>query len=98
MKLIGMDNIRLAFDEDALNAIAEEALSRNTGARGLRAIMEQFMMKLMYTLPSDETVEAVTITRDFVKGVGEPIITRKTPALQATENTPIALPTADDAN
>ncbi len=98
MKLIGMDNIRLSFDDDALEAIAEEALSRNTGARGLRAIMEQFMMKLMYELPSDETVDTVTITRQFVKGVGEPIISRKMPAIQTAETVTQALPEAQDAN
>ncbi len=91
MKLFGMDRIRLAFEDDALEAIAEEALTRNTGARGLRAIMEQFMMKLMYELPSDETVASVIITRAFIKGEGEPIITHHAPALpEATE--PEALP------
>ena len=68
MKLFGMDHVKLIFDEGALEAIAEEAITRNTGARGLRAIMEQFMMKLMYELPSDETVDTVTVTRAFVKG------------------------------
>ena len=81
MKLFGMDHIQLVFEDDALEAIAEEALARNTGARGLRAIMEQFMMKLMYELPSDETAETVTITREFIKGRGEAIITHRAPAL-----------------
>ncbi len=81
MKLFGMDHIRLCFEDEALEAIAEEALARNTGARGLRAIMEQFMMKLMYELPSDETVDAVTITRAFIKGEGEAIITHRLPAV-----------------
>ncbi len=81
MKLFGMDNIRLAFEDDALDAIAEEALTRNTGARGLRAIMEQFIMKLMYELPGDETVDTVTITRAFIKGDGAPLITHRAPAL-----------------
>ena len=85
MKLFGMDHVQLTFEDDALEAIAEEALARNTGARGLRAIMEQFMMKLMYELPSDETAETVTITRDFIKGVGDPIITHRAPALPAAE-------------
>ena len=91
MKLFGMDNIRLIIEDDALLAIAEEALERKTGARGLRAIMEQFMMKLMYELPSDDTAETVTITRDFVKGIGEPMITHKAPAIKASEENP-ALP------
>ncbi len=81
MKLFGMDHIKLTFEDDALDAIAEEALTRNTGARGLRAIMEQFMMQLMYDLPGDETAETVTITRAFIKGEGDPIITHRVPAL-----------------
>ncbi len=82
MKLLGMDQIRLSFEDEALDAIAEEALTRNTGARGLRAIMEQFMMQLMYELPSDETVESVIITRAFIKGEGQPIITHHAPVLE----------------
>jgi len=81
MKLFGMDNVRLIFEEDALEAIAEEALKRSTGARGLRAIMEQFMMKLMYELPSDELADTVTITRAFIQGEAEAIITHRSPAL-----------------
>ena len=94
MKLFGMDHIRLTFEEDALEAIAEEALSRNTGARGLRAIMEQFMMKLMYELPSDESAESVTITRDFIKGQGDPVITHRAVALPEPEAVaiPLAMP------
>ena len=93
MKLFGMDHVRLVFDEGALEAIAEEALARNTGARGLRAIMEQFMMKLMYELPSDETAESVTITREFILGKDEPIITHRAPSLpETTEQIPLPLP------
>ena len=88
-KLFGLDRIRLLFEENALEAIAEEALTRNTGARGLRAIMEQYLMKLMFDLPSDETVESVTITRAFIRGEGQPIIAHKMPA-------PAALPDASD--
>lgn len=91
MKLFGMDHIQLVFEDDALEAIAEEALARNTGARGLRAIMEQFMMKLMYELPSDETAETVTITREFIKGKGEAVITHRVPALPEA-NEQLALP------
>ena len=81
MKLFGLDHVKLVFEDEALEAIAEEALARNTGARGLRAIMEQFMMKLMYELPSDELADTVTITRAFIKGEAEAIITHKAPAL-----------------
>ncbi len=95
MKLFGMDNVRLIFEEDALEAIAEEALKRSTGARGLRAIMEQFMMKLMFELPSDELAETVTVTRDFVQGIGEAVITHRAPALPSASSLaeePISLP------
>ena len=85
MKLFGMDRVRLTFDEGALESIAEEALKRNTGARGLRAIMEQFMMKLMYELPSDQTVESVTITKAFIEGTGAPVITHRQPETPAIE-------------
>ena len=95
MKLFGMDHVQLIFEDGALEAIAEEALARNTGARGLRAIMEQFMMKLMYEIPSDETVETVTITRDFIKGIGEPVMTRRAPALPEAGDQ-LSLPLAAD--
>ncbi|MBQ9162012.1 MAG: ATP-dependent Clp protease ATP-binding subunit ClpX [Clostridia bacterium] len=74
MKLFGMDKVKLTFDDGALEAIAEDALAKNTGARGLRAIMEQLMMNLMFKLPSEEGVEEVIITREFVKGEAEAII------------------------
>ncbi len=92
MKLFGMDNIQLVFEPEALDAIAEEALTRNTGARGLRAIMEQFMMQLMYDLPGDDTVETVTITRAFIQGEGEPLITRRALALPTPEEALSELP------
>ena len=98
-KLFGLDRIQLSFDEDALEAIAEEALARNTGARGLRAILEQYLMKLMYELPSDETVESVTITRDYIRGVGQPIISHRTSeqnALPETDAGQITLESAFD--
>ncbi|MBE6694377.1 MAG: ATP-dependent Clp protease ATP-binding subunit ClpX [Ruminococcaceae bacterium] len=77
MKLFGMDKVKLTFDDGALEAIAEDALAKNTGARGLRAIMEQLMMNLMFKLPSEEGVDEVIITREFVKGEAEAIIRRK---------------------
>ena len=94
MKLFGLDHVRLIFEDEALEAIAEEALARNTGARGLRAIMEQFMMKLMYELPSDELADTVTITRAFIKGEADAVVTHRALALpEATEQSP-ALPEA----
>lgn len=93
MKLFGMDRVRLTFDEGALEAIAEEALERKTGARGLRAIMEQFMMRLMYELPSDATADTVTITRAFVKGEAQPLITHREP--EPLPLPPLGVPEAD---
>ena len=98
MKLFGLDHVRLIFEDDALEAIAEEALERNTGARGLRAIMEQFMMKLMYELPSDETAETVTITRDFIRGKGDAVITHRAPALPDPEQLVLPIEASDEAS
>ena len=63
----------MEFETDALDAIAEEALKRNTGARGLRSIVEDIMMDIMYKAPSDETLKTCRITEDVVKGTGEPV-------------------------
>ncbi|SFQ13215.1 ATP-dependent Clp protease ATP-binding subunit ClpX [Lachnospiraceae bacterium XBB1006] len=67
-KLFEMDGVKLEFEEDALEAIAEKSLERKTGARGLRAIMEKSMLDLMYHIPSDETIKKCIITRDTVNG------------------------------
>lgn len=74
-KLFEMDHVDLEFEPEALDAIAEKSLERKTGARGLRAIMENCMMDLMYHIPSDETVEKCIITRETVEG-GEATIIR----------------------
>ena len=65
-KLFEMDGVELKFTEDALEAIAEKAIARNTGARGLRSIMESVVMDLMYTIPSDDMVASCTITKETV--------------------------------
>lgn len=70
-KLLHMDGIELEFEGDALNEIAKMAIERETGARGLRAILESIMMKPMYELPSSENVKKVIITRGFIKGEEE---------------------------
>jgi len=62
-----MDNVLLEFNEDALVSIAEEAITRNTGARGLRAILEEIMKDIMFDIPSKEEISKVTITNDTVK-------------------------------
>ena len=67
-KLIGLDGIELEFEDEAYAAIAKMAIERNTGARGLRAILEGIMMKPMFELPSEENVEKIIITARFVRG------------------------------
>ena len=66
-KLLELDGVELTFDEEAIGAIADKALERKTGARGLRAIMENVMLDLMYTVPSDESIEACVVTKDMVE-------------------------------
>lgn len=79
-KLFELDGVELNFELDALKVIAQRAIERNTGARGLRAIMESVVLDLMYHIPSDETIESCTITKEVVEGVGEPVMTyRETP-------------------
>ena len=75
-KLFELDKIELEFEPEALKEIANKALERETGARGLRAIMEEILTKFMYLLPEDYTVEKLVITVSTVKSGGEPIITR----------------------
>jgi len=75
-KLFEYDDVELAFTPEALDAIADKAIERNIGARGLRAVMEGLLTKIMYEIPSDPTVVKVVITRDCVEGKGEPELTR----------------------
>ncbi|MCI7181123.1 MAG: ATP-dependent Clp protease ATP-binding subunit ClpX [Schaedlerella sp.] len=75
-KLLELDGVKLIFDREALNAIAEISLARKTGARGLRAIMENIMMDTMFKVPSDETIKECRITKDVVLGKGKPLYER----------------------
>ncbi len=77
-KLFELDGVDLTFEEEAIEAIAQKTLDRKTGARGLRAIMEKAMNDLMYTIPSDETIESCIITKDTINGTGEPILLHRT--------------------
>ena len=72
-KLMELDGVKLEFDKAALDAIAETALARKTGARGLRAIMEDIMMDTMFRVPSDDTIKGCMITKDVVEGKGQPL-------------------------
>ena len=67
-KLLALDEVDLRFDDSAYEAIAEEAIKRKTGARALRAIIEKFMLDIMYQIPRDDTIGRVTITGDYIKG------------------------------
>ncbi len=73
-KLFELDDVKLEFTDDALEAIAEQAVERKTGARGLRAIIEKVMTDIMYEIPSDDTIGICTITREVIEGTGQPEI------------------------
>ena len=77
VKLFDLDGVELEFSEKALEAVAEKALDRNTGARGLRSIMEETMVKLMYDIPSRNDVAKVIITAECIEGKSEPTIITK---------------------
>ena len=74
-KLFELDGVKLTFEDEALEMIAEKALERKTGARGLRSIMENCMMDSMYNIPSEEHVQKCTITKELVEGTGEAELT-----------------------
>ncbi|MCC8030045.1 MAG: ATP-dependent Clp protease ATP-binding subunit ClpX [Lachnospiraceae bacterium] len=76
-KLFELDGVDLTFNEDALDAIADLSLARKTGARGLRAIMENVMMDLMYRIPSDEAIQRCSITKAAVEGTAQPLLEYK---------------------
>ncbi|MCR5502635.1 MAG: ATP-dependent Clp protease ATP-binding subunit ClpX [Lachnospiraceae bacterium] len=76
-KLFSFDGVDLEFEDDAVETIAEQALKRKTGARGLRSIMERTMMDEMYEIPSDDTIEKVVVTKKAVEGIEDPVIVRR---------------------
>ena len=73
-KLLKLDGVELTFDDDALHAIAKKASERDTGARALRSVIEDFMMDIMYEGPKDKNIGSVTITADYINGTGGPRI------------------------
>lgn len=77
-KLLELDEVKLNFDDSALEAIAEKAMERDTGARALRAIIEEFMLDIMYEIPKDDNIGEVTITGDYINGTGGPVIDIRT--------------------
>lgn len=83
-KLLALDEVQLEFDEEALHTIAKKAMEKKTGARALRAIIEDFMLDIMYEIPKDDNIGEVTITSDYIEHKGGPMITmRGIPALES---------------
>ena len=76
-KLFDFDGVKLSFEDDAVEAIAELAFERKTGARGLRSIMEKAMMDVMYRIPSDDSIVECVITKGAVDGTSEPLLIRR---------------------
>ncbi len=80
-KLLALDEVKLVFEDDALTAIAEKAMKKDTGARALRSIIEEFMLDIMYEIPKDDNIGQVTITRAYIDGTGGPLIMMRGQAL-----------------
>lgn len=76
-KLFGFDHVKLSFEKEAIEKIADLALERKTGARGLRSIMEKTMMDVMYQIPSDPSITQCVITKEAVEGTGKPMVVRR---------------------
>ena len=76
-KLLGFDHVKLSFEKEAIEKIADLALERKTGARGLRSIMEKTMMDVMYQIPSDPSITQCVITKEAVEGTGKPMVVRR---------------------
>ena len=76
-KLLALDEVKLEFEEEALRAIAKKAKEKDVGARALRAIIEEFMLDIMYEIPKDDNIGQVTITRAYIENTGGPIITMR---------------------
>lgn len=74
-KLLSLDEVKLEFAGDALESIAKKAMEKDTGARALRSIIEEFMLDIMYEIPKDDNIGQVTITKEYIDGTGGPVIT-----------------------
>ena len=84
-KLFAYDNVKLTFEDDALEAIADLAIERKTGARGLRSIMEKVMMDVMYRIPSDKSIRECVITKASVLGTAAPLVVRDAPQIKTID-------------
>ena len=87
-KLLELDEVKLEFSDEALEAIAEKAMERDTGARALRSIIEEFMLDIMYEIPKDDNIGRVTITREYIEGKGGPVIDIRGAQIQGIEEKP----------
>ena len=77
-KLLALDEVKLEFDDEALELIAEKAYEKDTGARALRSIVEEYMFDIMYEIPKDKNIGRVVITKDYIEGKGGPLIEMRT--------------------
>ena len=85
-RLLELDGVQLEFNEGALQCIAKKAQEKDTGARALRAIIEDFMLDIMYQIPRDDNIGKVTITKEYIENTGGPLIEMKiAPALEEHE-------------
>lgn len=73
-KLLALDEVQLVFNDEAILAIAKKAMEKDTGARALRAIIEEFMLDIMFEIPKDDNIGRVIITQEYIEGTGGPII------------------------
>ncbi len=88
VQLFSMDDVELVFEDEALEAVAEMALEKKTGARGLRAIMEKALLDIMFTVPSDKSIVKITITKDCILDGTEPVIDRDLSKLESGNDKP----------
>jgi len=85
-KLLALDEVQLEMDDGALEVIAEKALEKKTGARALRAIIEEFMLDIMYEIPKDDNIGSVRITREYIEHTGGPVISMRSAAPMLLES------------
>lgn len=96
-KLLALDEVKLEFDDGALQAIAKKAKEKNMGARALRAIIEEFMLDIMYEIPKDDNIGRVTITKDYIEKTGGPVITMRG-CLELEDSKPIEVEESNNVN
>ncbi len=95
-KLLELDEVKLCFDEGALEAIAKKAMEKDTGARALRAIIEELMLDIMFEIPKDDNIGRVTITKEYIEGTGGPVIDIRSNSATFAERDELKEITAED--